>query len=303
MKLLSTNQKVPRILPLSDNWGLYGGASSGNKRTTNQNAPFQISTNQNEPQNLPCLRLQKHQHTTGGVTHRLQDVHHGAHQLVDVSIRDETLHLFVSRHVGRHADAQRDVACHPLDIIAIRRKLCGVEPTLEIKGGSVRVVMQRFGDSNVLVVQTFEHRRSRIVHAAGIDPTHTSHARALVSDQLPCTFKQTLAALPTLIGMAVRLNVLYVRKVCLVKIEIHRVRIMAQRSTDEFCGLLSVVIIRLDEFINAHVRLESGLYKIEIIECDSGKFFRGYIVILFVRLVKFRNGRFQTTDFTTPMKS
>ena len=106
--------------------------------------------------------------------------------------------------------------------------------------------------------------------------------------------------------MAVHLNVLYVRKVCLVKIEIHCVRIMAQRSTDEFCDLLSVVvvvIIRLDEFINSHVRLESGLYTIEVFECDSGKFFHGYIVILFVRLVKFRNGRFQMTDFTTPMKS
>ena len=47
-------------------------------------------------------------------------------------------------------------------------------------------------------------------------------------------------------------------------IEIHRVRIMAQRSPDEFCGLLPVTIIRLDEFINAHVRLESGLYAIEV---------------------------------------
>ena len=55
---------MPQILPLSDNRGLYGGASSGNKRTINQNAPFQISTNQNEPQNLPFLGLQKHQHTT-----------------------------------------------------------------------------------------------------------------------------------------------------------------------------------------------------------------------------------------------
>ena len=90
---------------------------------------------------------------------------------------------------------------------------------------------------------------------------------------------------------------------CLVKIEIHRVRIMAQRSTYEICGLLSVIIIRLDEFINAHVRLESGLYAIEVIECISGKFFHGYIVILFVRLVNFLNGRFQMTDVTTLMKS
>ena len=33
VKLLSTNQKVPQNLQLSDNRGLYGGASSGNKRT------------------------------------------------------------------------------------------------------------------------------------------------------------------------------------------------------------------------------------------------------------------------------
>ena len=33
---------------LSDNRGLYGGATGGKKRTTIQNAPFKISTNQNE---------------------------------------------------------------------------------------------------------------------------------------------------------------------------------------------------------------------------------------------------------------
>ena len=89
------------------------------------------------------------------------------------------------------------------------------------------------------------------------------------------------------------------------KIEIHRVRIMAQRSTDEFCDLLTVVIIiiiRLDEFINAHVLLESGLYTIEVFECDSDKSFYGYMVLV-LRLVKFCNGRFQMTNFTTPMKS
>ena len=64
VKLLSTNHKVPQMLSLSDNRGLYGGASSGNKRTTNQNAPFQISTNQNEPQNLPFLRIEMPPYTT-----------------------------------------------------------------------------------------------------------------------------------------------------------------------------------------------------------------------------------------------
>ena len=37
---------------LSDNRVLYGGDPSGNKRTTSQNASFQISTNQNEV-NMP----------------------------------------------------------------------------------------------------------------------------------------------------------------------------------------------------------------------------------------------------------
>ena len=90
---------------------------------------------------------------------------------------------------------------------------------------------------------------------------------------------------------------------CVVKIEIYRVRIMAQRSTDEFRGLLSVIIIRLDEFINAHVRLESSLYAIEIFDCDSGKFFHGHLVILFVRLVEFLNGRLQMIATASAMKS
>ena len=50
---------------LSDNRGLYGGAPSGKKRTTNQNAPFQISTNQNEANCPSNLRIQKLLHTTG----------------------------------------------------------------------------------------------------------------------------------------------------------------------------------------------------------------------------------------------
>ena len=60
----------PKYAHLSDNRGLYGGAPSGNKRTTNQNAPFQISTNQNEPQICTFWRIKKLQHNThvyGGV--------------------------------------------------------------------------------------------------------------------------------------------------------------------------------------------------------------------------------------------
>ena len=48
-----------------------------------------------------------------GLTHRLQDSHHGAHQLVDVSVRDDACHLFVSGYVGCYADAQRDVTPQP----------------------------------------------------------------------------------------------------------------------------------------------------------------------------------------------
>ena len=100
----------------------------------------------------------------------------------------------------------------------------------------------------------------------------------------------------------------YMYEKCLVKIEIQGYLnfrdngIMAQRSTDEFCRLLSV-IIRLDEFINAHVRLESGLYAIEVFECDSDKFFHGHLVILFVRLVEFRNRRFQLIAIAFAIKS
>ena len=141
-----------------------------------------------------------------------------------------------------------------------------------------------------------------MVHAAGIDSTHTSRARALVSVQLICVFKKRVMALSAAIGVAVHLNVLYIRKVCLVKLEINRVTIMAQRSTDEFCSVLSVTI-RLDKFINAHVRLESGLYAIEVFECDSGKFFHGHLVILFVRLVEFHNRRFQMIAIASAMES
>ena len=57
-------RKCPKSPHLSDNRGLYGGAPSCNKRTTNQNAPFQISTNQNEPQISSFWRIQNCTHTT-----------------------------------------------------------------------------------------------------------------------------------------------------------------------------------------------------------------------------------------------
>ena len=60
---LDQSERAPKCCHLSDNRGLYDGAPSGKKRTTNQNAPFQISTNQNEPQNLAKFTDSK-RHTT-----------------------------------------------------------------------------------------------------------------------------------------------------------------------------------------------------------------------------------------------
>ena len=51
-----------------------------------------------------------------GVTHRSQDIHHEAHQLVGVSIRDETLHVLMPGHVGCHDDTQWDVKRYQVDL-------------------------------------------------------------------------------------------------------------------------------------------------------------------------------------------
>ena len=56
---LDQSESAQTFPHLSAKRGLYGGAPSGNKRTTNQNAPFQISTNQNEPQNLLIFKPSK----------------------------------------------------------------------------------------------------------------------------------------------------------------------------------------------------------------------------------------------------
>ena len=55
---------LPKSAHLSDNRGLYGGAPGGNKRTTNQNAPFQISTNQKLTQICTFLLIQMPPYTT-----------------------------------------------------------------------------------------------------------------------------------------------------------------------------------------------------------------------------------------------
>ena len=91
----------------------------------------------------------------------------------------------MTRHVTRscpgtfEADAQRNVTRDPANL-AVGRKVFGVEPTFEIKSGSVRVVPQRLVHSDVLVVQSFEYRRRGMVHASRKDSTYRARTRALV---------------------------------------------------------------------------------------------------------------------------
>ena len=56
---LEQSDAYPKSAHLSDNRGLNCVAPSGNKRTTNQNAPFQISTNQKLTRNLPIFGASK----------------------------------------------------------------------------------------------------------------------------------------------------------------------------------------------------------------------------------------------------
>ena len=53
---LDQSDAYSKFYHLNDNRGLYGGASSGKKRTTNQNALFQISTNQKLTQKLTIFK-------------------------------------------------------------------------------------------------------------------------------------------------------------------------------------------------------------------------------------------------------
>ena len=131
-----------------------------------------------------------------------------------------------------------------------------------------------------------------MVHAARIDTTHTPCTRALVLALLRCVFPQRVAALPTSIRVTVHAYILDEGKMCLVKIEVQCVRVLTYRSTDEFGSCLSILCIRFDELVHAHVGLERGLFTIEIIQRDPGKFFHGYIVLV-VSLVQRLNRRFQ----------
>ena len=85
VKLLSTNQMLTQILPLSDNRGLYGGAPSGNKRTTNQNAPFQMSTNQKLTQNF--LGFQKDTYYLRGFVRLDSDISQADFYILTIVIR------------------------------------------------------------------------------------------------------------------------------------------------------------------------------------------------------------------------
>ena len=53
---LDQSDAYPTYAHLSDNRGLYIGAPGGNKRMTNQNAPFQMSTNQKLTQNMHIFK-------------------------------------------------------------------------------------------------------------------------------------------------------------------------------------------------------------------------------------------------------
>ena len=66
---------------------------------------------------------------------------------------------------------------------------------------------------------------------------------------------------------------------CLVKIEVECVKVLTYRSKDEFGSCLSILSIRFYETVHAHVRLERGLYTIEVFHIDPGKFFHGYAVL------------------------
>ena len=85
---------------------------------------------------------------------------------------------------------------------------------------------------------------------------------------------------------------------CLVKIEVQCGSVLTYRSTEEFGSCLSILCIW---FVHAHVRLERGLYTIEVIQRDPGKFFHGYIVLV-VSLVQRLNRRFQSISIASSMQ-
>ena len=112
-----------------------------------------------------------------------------------------------------------------------------------------------------------------MVHATQIDSAYTPLTRA------PASFRHvTVTALSTPIRVTIYGDILDVGNVCLVKVVVQCLGVMTQRSTDEFGSGLSTLFFRLDEFLYVHVRLNRGLYALEVIQRDPGKVFHGYIV-------------------------
>ena len=85
----------------------------------------------------------------------------------------------------------------------------------------------------------------------------------------------------------------------LVKVEVERGRIFTDRSPDEFCSWSFVLLVRFDETVHAHVRLERRLYTIEVFHRDPCKY--GYIVFV-VSLVQRLHRWFQLAYVTSTMQ-
>ena len=139
-----------------------------------------------------------------------------------------------------------------------------------------------------------------MVHASGKESTHASRTRALVLTQLPCVCPQRVA-FPTSVRVTLHARILDEGEMCLVKVEVERGRIFTDRSTDEFGVRSFVLLIRLDETVHAHIRLERRLYTIEVFHRDPSKLFHEYTVFV-VSLVQRLHRWFQLVYVTSTMQ-
>ena len=101
--------------------------------------------------------------------------------------------------------------------------------------------------------------------------------------------------------MTVHVHVLYVGKVCLVKIDVHRFRIVTQGTAYEFSSRLSV-FFRFDERVDAHVGLKGGLDAIEIVHRHPVKVFHCHPVTVVLRVEYLQSG-FQVVSVASTMQS
>ena len=101
--------------------------------------------------------------------------------------------------------------------------------------------------------------------------------------------------------MTIHAHILDEGEMRLVKVEVERGRIFTDRSTDEFGGWSFVLLVRFDETVHAHIRLERCLYTIEVFHRDPCKLFHGYIVFG-VSLVQRLHRWFQSTYVTSTMQ-